>query len=112
MKTYRVQNWPVKDDDGDIHEDGDLVELSDEKAKFYAGRLVEVEAEPESDESEYSDELPDGFPVKDLLVEAGYDTKSKVNEALDEDLLAIDGIGDSRLLDIRNYGNTGNTNGS
>ena len=44
-----------------------------------------------------------GIPkyVLDVLVEAGYDTVTKVRAASDDELLAVDGIGEGRLRAIR-----------
>lgn len=89
---YNVQHGRVIDENGQVNRKGDIVELGKEKAEFYAHRIEAV------------DGLPDEFPLKEKLVEAGYDSQSKVHEATDEDLLAINGVGESRLLEIRNYG--------
>lgn len=50
--------------------------------------------------SQYPKEPVDESTVQ-LLSDAGYDTLEKVREASDEDLLAIKGIGDAKLAEIR-----------
>lgn len=45
--------------------------------------------------------LPDGFPAKAKLEEAGYDTVQDVREASDEELLGLDGIAEGTLAKIR-----------
>jgi hypothetical protein len=46
--------------------------------------------------------LPEDFPARETLVAAGYDTTAAVEEASDEDLLALDHLGDKTLGKIRN----------
>lgn len=48
-----------------------------------------------------SDELPADFPHRELLASGGVTTRAQVAEASDEKLLAIDGIAEGRLKDIR-----------
>ena len=45
--------------------------------------------------------LPDDFPEKELLEKNEYDSVTEVSEAPDEELLAIDGIGPTKLTRIR-----------
>lgn len=45
--------------------------------------------------------LPDGFPAKAKLEEAGYDTVQDVREASDEELLGLEGIAEGTLAKIR-----------
>ena len=45
--------------------------------------------------------LPEGFPHKALLEKEGYETIADVSEATDEELLAIDGIAEGKLSQIR-----------
>lgn len=45
--------------------------------------------------------LPEGFPGAELLIAAKLGTVEKVKAASDEDILAIDGIGDGTLAKIR-----------
>ncbi|MFW6079537.1 MAG: hypothetical protein ACODAE_07950 [Gemmatimonadota bacterium] len=47
------------------------------------------------------DGLPDDFPARDLLVGAGLTAPAAVDEAPDEDLLAIKGLGPAKLDEIR-----------
>lgn len=50
--------------------------------------------------SDYPSEPLDESTVQ-LLADAGYDTLEKVREASDEDLLAIKGVGDAKLAEVR-----------
>lgn len=59
---------------------------------------AEVQAEAPSPEGT---PLPDDFPARALLVEAGYTTLERVREATDEELLAIRGVGRRLLERIR-----------
>lgn len=45
--------------------------------------------------------LGDDFPSAALLIDAGYTTHAKVAKATDEELLAIDGVGQATLEKIR-----------
>lgn len=45
--------------------------------------------------------LPDDFPEKDRLEDAGYDSIAKIKTASDQDILDIKYIGASKLDDIR-----------
>ncbi len=54
----------------------------------------------QSSDSDYPSDPVDESTVQ-LLAGAGYDTLEKVREASDEDLLAIKGIGDAKLAEIR-----------
>jgi hypothetical protein len=51
--------------------------------------------------AEIKTELPSGFPARSLLLKNGLDTIEKVDEASDETLLNIDGVGDTTLQAIR-----------
>lgn len=97
MKTYKVKNWPVIDDDGKQHEDGDLVELSDEKADFYSGRLIEVDDEGSN---EPDSDLPEDLPYRSKFVDAGYSFSDVLQS---EDLTEVNGIGDSYAESVREY---------
>lgn len=46
-------------------------------------------------------ELPPGFPGRQFLIKAGYDTPQKVRDAADSDLAAIDGVGEATVAKIR-----------
>lgn len=59
-------------------------------------------SEEEDDEEEDDDEELDAlFPCKLLLTLNGFKTKKAVRSASDDELLSIDGIGPSKLEDIR-----------
>jgi hypothetical protein len=45
--------------------------------------------------------LPEGFPQRELLEGAGFSTVEKVRAASDEELVAIDGIAEGRLAEVR-----------
>ena len=45
--------------------------------------------------------LPEDFPGRSAL--EGYDSVAEVEDASDEELLSVDGIGESTLEDIRAY---------
>lgn len=45
--------------------------------------------------------LPDDFPARDLLVDAGYEYVEAIEGMSDEDLLDVHGIGPATLEDIR-----------
>ena len=47
------------------------------------------------------DALPDDFPARALLVAGGFDTLAKVREATDEQLVALDNVGEATLAKIR-----------
>lgn len=47
------------------------------------------------------DELPEGFPARDRLIAQGYTTRTRVREASDEELIALDGIAEGRVAQIR-----------
>jgi hypothetical protein len=42
-----------------------------------------------------------GFPGADALVAGGFDSREKIRAASDEDLLALEGIGEATLKKIR-----------
>lgn len=50
---------------------------------------------------EYGIEFGDDFPEAEVLREAGYTTTEAVQDASDEELLALEGIGPSKLRQIR-----------
>jgi DNA-directed RNA polymerase alpha subunit len=60
--------------------------------------ILEGLAEPQS--SDYPTDPVDESTVR-LLSDAGYDTLEKVREASDEELLAIKGIGEKTVAEIR-----------
>lgn len=47
--------------------------------------------------------LPANFPMADVLTEEGFTNMVEVAEASDEELMAIPGIGESRLQEIRQF---------
>lgn len=47
--------------------------------------------------------LPEDFPALDILNNAGYTTRHQVETATDEDILALEGIGQATLEKIRGY---------
>ena len=47
--------------------------------------------------------LPEDYPAASTLEEAGYTSTDEVDAASDEELLAIDGIGEATLKEIRSY---------
>lgn len=62
----------------------------------------------EDDGDEESDDdadqpLPNGFPMKMRLDAAGFNTLGKLRAASDEELMALDGIGASRVEEIRSF---------
>jgi hypothetical protein len=60
------------------------------------------DSSPDADDSNSDGgDLPEDFPAREKLVAAGYDTAAAVEEASDEDLLAIDHLGDQTLGKIR-----------
>ena len=68
------------------------------------GTFVNVRASASGDADDSSpdgDALPEDFPAREKLIAAGYDTAAAVEEASDEDLLAIDHLGDQTLGKIR-----------
>ena len=46
--------------------------------------------------------LPAGFPSRQILITAGFDTVGKVRAATDEVLAELKGVGDSSIAAIRN----------
>jgi hypothetical protein len=68
------------------------------------GTFVNTRASASSDADDSGpdgDALPEDFPARETLVAAGYDTTAAVEEASDEDLLALDHLGDKTLGKIR-----------
>lgn len=61
----------------------------------------DVKTERSTEDEDEETELPGGFPARMQLVKAGFDTTEKVNSASDEQLLDVDGIGDTTLKQIR-----------
>lgn len=45
--------------------------------------------------------LPNGFPARAALIKSGFDTTEKVKAASDEQLIAVDGVGEANLVKIR-----------
>lgn len=45
--------------------------------------------------------LPDGFPHRELLAGAGFNSVEKVGAAADEELIAVDGLAGARVKEIR-----------
>lgn len=79
--------------------EGDLVTDSD----FAPAILMRADQSGyvEIQDEDYRDKLKDGFPYVEYLRDAGYQKHSEVNEASDDELLDIDGIGPVRLSEIR-----------
>ena len=57
--------------------------------------------EPQAPETSTTTDLPEDFPVRDLLIEHGFDSVEKIKAASNEQLLEIDGVGPKRLTEIR-----------
>lgn len=75
--------------------------------RFTAGKLVEGAEEGSLDHcpsvewvEESNGGLPEDFPAKELLEEAGYDSIEKISEATAKDLTEIKGIGKATAEDI------------
>ena len=49
------------------------------------------------------DDLPDDFPERDALTDAGYGALLLVSKATDDELRAVPGIGKAKLKAIRDY---------
>lgn len=60
------------------------------------GKPLEAKSAPGSDTGDL-----DGFPGADALAAGGFDSREKIRAASDEDLLALDGIGEATLKKIR-----------
>ena len=61
-----------------------------------------VESEPVL-EQESPATLPEDMPYRDALIDDGFDTVEAINNATDEELVAINGIGYKALEKIRSY---------
>lgn len=84
--------------EGQLSERDKLIsELTGEVERLRA-RLAEAEPEPAEPSAT---PLPDDFPRRDKLLEAGYTTVEQVAELSDDDLMAVDGIGKASLAEIR-----------
>lgn len=59
------------------------------------------EASGGNTESEPGDELPEDFPHREAVTKGGFTTKAAARKATDDELLALDGIGEARLKEIR-----------
>lgn len=57
--------------------------------------------EQDHEVAEGGEPLPAGFPARAALVKGGYDTQEKVEGASDEELAALDGVGDATVKKIR-----------
>lgn len=74
------------------------------KVKIIGGRAYGPGAELPGGKAEArprADSIPEDFPYAALLSGGGYKTAEALRAASDEDLLAIDGIGEARLKEIR-----------
>jgi hypothetical protein len=60
-----------------------------------------VEASSNGEATNVATPLPETFPHRELLEGAGFSTVEKVRAATDEELISIDGVGASRLKEIR-----------
>lgn len=58
---------------------------------------------PEVEQPVPVDDLPEDFPERQLLTDAGYGALLLVSKATDDELRAIDGIGKGKLKAIRDY---------
>lgn len=72
------------------------VEVDDAVAKRLKGENLPAPAKESG-----SGGLAEDFPYRDLLVGAGFKSAQSVRDASDEQLMAIDGIGEARLKEIR-----------
>lgn len=70
-----------------------------------AGGLIEVgtksKSQAKDDGGTGDEELPQDFPARKALVKAGFDTVDKVKAASDEELIAVDGVAEKTLGQIR-----------
>lgn len=71
---------------------------SGESAAEFLERVAE-QVEGQSGSS--SDELPEDFPHRELLAGTPYNTKEALRAASDDDILAVKGIGEAKLGEIR-----------
>lgn len=55
-------------------------------------------------------DLPEDFPKRKELLAGGYTNIEQIEDASDEDLLAVDGIGSKSVTDIRNYNSNSTDN--
>jgi DNA-directed RNA polymerase alpha subunit len=88
---------------------GDVVELEEEEALAFLDKLELatetggrelVTSAPDQFATE-ADDLPEGFPLREKLIAAGFFTLTAVLVASDEELLAVKGIGAASLKEIR-----------
>jgi ERCC4-type nuclease len=78
--------------------------LTPELAKSLKERnLLTGDAKQQKQESpkDVDDSLPGGFPARMQLMKAGFKTKQEVRGASDEELTAIEGVGEATVKKIR-----------
>lgn len=101
-RAYRADN---KDDAKALLENADAKTLSSLKErKLITGdvkKAAKANAQTQTSENNGGDELPAGFPARMQLIKAGFDTTDKVAAAGDEELAAIEGVGDATVAKIR-----------
>jgi hypothetical protein len=73
------------------------IEVSGAVAKALKGEELPASAP----QSSGSDGLPADFPYGEILAGSRFATLSAIRAASDEELLAVDGIGEARLKEIR-----------
>lgn len=101
--TVRFRNPHHASDLGRVRP-GETRELDARRARgLKSYGIVEYAVAPpvETPEHPATPPLPDDFPVRDLLADAGLETLERVRAASDDDLLALDGVGPKRLREIR-----------
>jgi len=82
-------------------------------AEIQAGGLYRVgdklvnaegkEAEQEEQPEQEKEGTPEAYPYAGILADGGYGTWEAVQNASDEELLGLDGIGKARLREIRAF---------
>ena len=101
---YRVRPGRLFGARKDIVE-GDAIELTEAEASPFLDKLERVEAddEPRTDERASDGPLFHSLSSKHLIAlqEAGFFTDELIQEASDDELLAVDGIGPAALTQIR-----------
>jgi hypothetical protein len=78
----------------DLPDDEDSIAAAEQELADRKARAGVSKTKDESD-------LPEGFPARAKLIAGGFDSVEKVNDAPDEELLKVSGVGASTVAQIR-----------
>lgn len=91
---------------GVLYRAGKGVDVPDHVAQWIRGegpKAAAPKAPPVPPSGDGEDSLPEGYLYRDILDGGGFKSHQAVQDASDEALLALDGIGPARLRELRAF---------